>query len=229
MISVKLPFSSEDRSEYKALLRERFPSAAQEVVDAQINALIDSKTILTNAIYHLSFYYVIADKNIVAQLRQEKSRFWLYALESLYNSGIMFLCGLMDEDKKIGYKNIRTIERCYPMLKNTEIQLQPLPKHAEEIYERLKSLRDKRLAHYEYGKEIKPQYYDDPATLCNIIYDYLRANEHIIFNYEIDTGRLAQFIHRNMASICHDIGVSPLNKVELKKLVNYIDILGAEK
>lgn len=228
MISVNLPFTTEDHAEYRELLKKQFPNATEDAANAQISALVESRTILTNAIYHLSFYYVIGDKNIVSQLTQEKSKFWLYTLESLYNSGIMFLCGLMDEDKKLGYKNIRTIERCFPMLKSSDIQLQPLPKEAENVYGRLQSLRNRRLAHYEYKKEIETQYYADPAILCNILYQYLQANERIIFNAETDTGKLSQLIHRNMSGICHDIGVNPMNKTELSELVNYIDKLGME-
>ena len=229
MISVKLPFSDEDRSEYKALLLEKFPNATLDATNAQINALIDSRTVLANAIYHLSMYYVIGYESVISQLKQEKSRFWLYTLESLYDSGVMFLCGLFDEDKKLSYKNIRTIEKCYPMLKNKDIKLVPLPKFTEQIYKRLKCLRDKRLAHYEYSAKIKSQYYDDPAKLCNITYKYLQMNERIIFNAEIDTGSLSEIIHRNATGICNDIGVKPIEKHELSEMLEYIDKLGLEE
>ncbi len=229
MISVKLPFSAEDHAEYEALLKKRFPSATQDATNAQIKALIDSKTILANAICHLSFYYVIGDKGIVSQLTQERSRFWLYSLESLFNSGVMFLCGLLDDGKDIGYKNIRTIENCFPMLKNQTIQLHKLSQQTEDIYKRLQSLRNKRLAHYEYDVVIEKQYYDDPATLCNLIYKYLRNNERLLFNAEIDTGSLANHIRQKASGICYDIGVSPLARNNLDELVEYIDKLGDGK
>ncbi len=229
MISVKLPFLAEDHAEYEALLKKGFPNATQDAVNAQIKALVDSKTILANAICHLSFYYVIGDKDIVSQLTQDKSRFWLYSLESLFNSGVMFLCGLLDDGKDLGYKNLRTIENCFPMLKSQDTQPYKLPKQAEDIYKRLESLRNKRLAHYEYDAVIEKQYYDDPAALCNLIYKYLQKNEHLLFNAEIDTGSLSSHIRQKASGICHDIGVNPLARNDLDELVEYIDELGDDK
>ena len=203
-----------DSSETERLFKHvsKFTNGKQaEVIRSIIKSYQNTEELYYSAVVHFAQYYIVAEKHAVDSFNNNRrSSFWQTTINALFDSGVMYISGMMDEGEKGRRpKNIRKLESCTNLLKNKPELIPMLSENTIEIYtSRLKLYRDKRLAHFEQDATIPKQYYDDPVIILNDIHDYLVQYYRYVLAggiYQLHT--LEEFTLEKVAGICFDTGL----------------------
>ncbi|MCR4329584.1 MAG: hypothetical protein NUV65_03485 [Candidatus Roizmanbacteria bacterium] len=210
MLNVLLKFGSREKS--KAIIK-----CLQEIEGLYLSALV-----------HLSKAYVLYQPTSVKYFKNNKAtHFWSITASSLYDSGVMYVCGLLDKDKKINYKNLRKLISNVDQLKKKPGNTPILSKSIEPVYERLKAHRDTQLAHYEYSKGATHNW-EDSIISMNLIHKYI-VDFHVAF---FDTDFILEKLREETADesfrVCGTIGILEIEKDVKEEVINFFEKVEAK-
>jgi len=225
MIQTTIKATNEDIEKMKQTLL-KFGDV--EKVDVIVKSLHECQGLYLSALVHLSKAYVLYQPTTVKYFKENKiANFWATTASSLYDSGVMYLCGLLDQDSKINHKNLRKLIRNIEQLKEKPQDTPALSQQAEKIYKRLKEYRDKRLAHYEYSKEV-PYYWNDPFILMSLVHKYIVGFHSAFLDTDFLLDTLRKEAENESASVCKSIGIPDLADQVKKEVVSFFSKVEAK-
>lgn len=214
--------SKEDSVFYDDLFKKWHPKAAPEVRSAVTRALENSTEVYIAAVKYLAKYYIVSSPVLVEKLKsRRKAGFWIFVQDSLFDMGLLCLCGLMDEGKDM--KNLVKIQSCLPHLKSKG----PYPVISDaalSTHERVHKQRDRRVAHPLRHKSVPKQYYGDPILLCNELLSYIQALHKHLYNggFE-DTMSLRSVVSNEVSGVCGAMLLEDYSDTIRAEVLAYID------
>lgn len=214
--------SKEDSVFYDDLFKKWHPKAASEVRSAVTRALENSTEVYIAAVKYLAKYYIVSSPVLVEKLKsRRKADFWIFVQDSLFDMGLLCLCGLMDEGKDM--KNLVKIQSCLPHLKSKG----PYPVISDaalSTHERVHKQRDRRVAHPLRHKSVPKQYYGDPILLCNELLSYIQALHKHLYNGGFgDTMSLRSVVSNEVSGVCGAMLLEDYADTIRDEVLAYID------
>lgn len=218
MIQTKVNFSGEDKKKMTQVLQALGSEGEAKMI---VKCYKETLELYLAALVHLSKAYVLYQPTSVKYFKENKiTNFWAVAADSLYDFGIMYLCGLLDKRSDINHKNLRKLIRNMDLLKIKPKNVPILDPKCEVIYEKLKTYRDTKLAHYEYSKET-PINWEDPIILMNSVHKYIVDFEAAFLDTDFDLETLKERTENECYQTCESIGISHLAEDGSKEITHF--------